>query len=81
MMDAILNQRARSTLLPPDMATAILDGNKPTLDEIVTALVIGAMDCQATVVADTRSTLNEKRIARACATIAFLTALANTFQK
>jgi hypothetical protein len=81
MKDTILERLARSTLLPGDMAAAILAGDAPPLKDILDALLIGSLDCQATVVADTRSTLNEKRIGRACGIIAFLTAIANTNER
>lgn len=72
----IIDQLAHTTLLPETMATAILTGDKPPIEEIVTALVIGAMDCETVVRSDSTSTWNERRIARAILAVAFLTALA-----
>lgn len=76
MTNTILEQLSRSTLLPSSMSAAILAGNAPPLEEIVNALVIHALDCEATVAGDSASSMNERRIARACATVAFLAALA-----
>jgi hypothetical protein len=76
--NSILDQLARTTLLPGEMAAAILAGDVPPMKEIVDALLIGSLDCHATVVGDSGSTMNERRIARACATAAFLSALATT---
>jgi len=71
----ILDKLARSTLLPEDLSEEILAGAEPPLEKIVMALVIGSLDCHGTLVADERATMNEKRIARAVATVAFLVAL------
>jgi hypothetical protein len=76
-MKRILDQLARnSTLLPDDLAAAILAGNTPPIDELVMALVIGAMDAHAVVVGDPESSWNEKRLARMALAVAFLSALA-----
>jgi hypothetical protein len=76
-MNALLNQLARSGLLfDDDMVAAIFAGNVPSLENVVTDLVIGVMDCEAVVGGDTKSTWNEKRIARQCLAVAFLTAIA-----
>lgn len=75
MMDAILNQLARSTLLPKEMAASILAGSAPPLEDVVNALLVGALDAEAVIRADTRSTWNEKRIARQALIVAFLSAL------
>jgi len=56
-MNNILGQLAYNTgLLPDDTATAILAGDMPPIEEIVMALVTGAMDAQAVVVGDPQST-------------------------
>jgi hypothetical protein len=76
-MKEILIQLARnSTLLPGDQATAIFAGSTPPIEDIVMALVIGSLDCEATVRNDPASTWNERRIARQCLAVAFLSALA-----
>jgi hypothetical protein len=76
-MSAILDQLARNTgLLPEDVAAAILAGNPPPLEEIVMALVIGAMDAHAVIVNDQQSSWNEKRQARMALAVAFLAAMA-----
>ena len=76
-MNNILVQAARnSTLLPEDLSAAILAGNTPPVEEIVMALVIGAMDAHAVVVGDPKSSWNEKRLARMTLAVAFLAAMA-----
>jgi hypothetical protein len=57
------------------VATAILKGAPPPLEEIVTALLIGAMDAEAVVSGDSGSTWNERRIARQILVVAFLSAI------
>lgn len=76
-MKRILDQLARSGLLfDDDMVATISAGKTPPLEEIALALVIGAMDAEAVVRGDPKSSWNEKRIARQCLTIAFLSAIA-----
>lgn len=75
-MNNILDQLARSGLLLDDLAKPILAGNTPPLEEIVMALVIGAMDAHAVTVGDPQSTWNEKRLARMALAVAFLSAMA-----
>jgi hypothetical protein len=76
-MRRILEQLARSGLLfDDDMVAGIFAGNIPPLEEIVLMLLIGAMDAEAFVRADARSTWNEKRLARQCLAVAFLSAIA-----
>ena len=76
-MNNILDQLAYNTgLLPDDLATAILAGDMPPVKEILMALVIGAMDAQAVIVGDPKSSWNEKRLARMALAVAFLSAMA-----
>jgi hypothetical protein len=75
-MKRILDQLARSGLLLPDDSAAILAGNTPPVEEIVMALVIGAMDAHAVIVGDPESSWNEKRLARMALAVAFLSAMA-----
>jgi hypothetical protein len=75
-MNNILVQAAHSTLLPENLSATILAGNTPPLEEIVMALVIGAMDAHAVVVGDPKSSWNEKRLARMTLAVAFLAAMA-----
>ena len=76
-MKCILDQLARSGLLwDRDTVSAIFAGKVPPMEDIALALVIGAMDAEALVRRDPTSTWNEKRIARACLAITFLTAMA-----
>ena len=81
-MNIIFDQLARSGLLfDDDMVASILGGNLPPLEKIILELVISCMDAEATVRNDVISTWNEKRIARACLAIGFLTAIACTTTK
>ena len=76
-MNNILDQLARNTgLLPDELATAILAGDVPPVEEVAMALVIGAMDAQAVVVGSAESSWNEKRLARMALAVAFLSAMA-----
>ena len=75
-MNNLLDQLARSGLLPDDLAKPILAGNTPPLEEIVMALVIGGMDAHAVMTGDPLSTWNEKRLARMALAVAFLGAMA-----
>jgi hypothetical protein len=76
-MNRILDQLARSGLLvDDDMVSAIFSGNAPPLEEIVLALVIGGLDCDALLRADATSTVNQRRLARSCLIISFLGAIA-----
>jgi hypothetical protein len=78
-MKRILDQLARSGLLVDDeMVAAIFVGNIPPLEEIVLALVIGALDAEAVVRGDPTSTWNHRRIARQGLALAFLAAIACT---
>ena len=75
-MNNLLRQLGHSTLLPDDLAKPILAGNTPPVEDIVMALVIGAMDAHAVVVVDPKSSWNEKRLARMALAITFLSAMA-----
>jgi hypothetical protein len=72
----VYDQLARPSLLPESMSETILAGLPPAGDAVM-ALVVGSIDYAATVEGDPTSTMNERRIARACLSIAFLTALAS----
>ena len=74
-MNNILDQLAYNTgLLSDDLATAILAGNTPPVEEIVRAVLIGCMD--AYYVLDRDTSLNERCIARMTLAVAFLSAMA-----
>ena len=76
-MKHILDQLARNSILLPDhLAKPILAGDTPPVEEIVMALLIGAMDAHAVVVNDAASSWNEKRLARMALAVAFLAAMA-----
>ena len=76
-MKSILDQLARSGLLFDDeMIAAILSGNSPSMEDVILDVILGVMDCEAVVKGDPKSTWNEKRIARQCLAIAFLSAIA-----
>jgi hypothetical protein len=76
MKNEIYGQLARTGLLSDEMEAVILSGDAPPLEKIVLELMIGAMDAEAVVRGDPKSTWNEKRIARQCLAIAFLSAVA-----
>ena len=77
MKNEILEQMARNTqLLPEDLSAAILGGNTPPVEEIVMALVIGAMDAHFVLAGDENSSSNERRLSRMALAVAFLAALA-----
>jgi hypothetical protein len=72
----LLVQLAHSTLLPDDLAKPILAGDTPPVENIVKAVVIGAMDAHAVVVGDPQSSWDAKREARMALAVAFLAAMA-----
>jgi hypothetical protein len=78
MNNDVLKQLAHTNLLSPSMSTAILAGNTPPLAEIINSLVTAAWDAEAMTSCDPKSTWNERRIARACLSVAFLTAISCT---
>jgi phosphohistidine phosphatase SixA len=71
----IYGQLARTNLLPDDVAAAMLAGHEPSLEEIIMPLLIGALDCEAVISCDPKSTWNERRLARQCLILAFLLAI------
>jgi hypothetical protein len=75
-MKRLLQQLAHSTLLPDDLAKPILAGTKPPTEEIVLAVIIGAIDAHAVIVGSPESSWNEKGMARLALAGAFLAALA-----
>ena|ERR1035438_40208 len=75
-MTNIYNQLARSGLLLSDLSNRILSGKPPCIEEIVMALVIGSMDCDALTKSGDSDDWNIRRISRQLLTIAFLSALA-----
>jgi hypothetical protein len=72
----LLVQLAHSTLLPDDLAKPILAGDTPPVENIVMAVVIGAMDAHAVVVGDPQSSWNDRRIARLMLAATSLSAMA-----
>jgi hypothetical protein len=73
--DQIYDQLARTGLLPEGLSAAILAGDTPPLEDIVLNMLICSMDCHAMTECDVKSTWTERRIARQCLVIAFLTAI------
>ena len=71
----IFGQMARTNLLPESQSAEILAGNVPPLEGILMPLLIGAMDCEAMIGCDSKSTWNERRLARQCLILAFLLAI------
>jgi len=81
-MKRILDQLARSGLLWDDrMVAAIFAGNPPPIEDIVLAVVLGVMDAEIMVRNDATSTWNERRIARQCLAVAFLSAIASANER
>jgi hypothetical protein len=81
-MKNILDQLARTGLLWDDeMVAGIFAGNMPPMEEIVLMLVIGATDAEAYIRTDPKSSLNDKRNARAFLAIVFLAAISCTKQQ
>jgi phosphohistidine phosphatase SixA len=76
MKNDIYAQLAHSSLLPDDMAAAILAGHTPPVEELVMALVIAGRDVHAVVAGSGESSWNEKRLARMVLAVAFLSAMA-----
>jgi hypothetical protein len=75
MRNQIYDQLARTTLLPAEQSSVILSGKPPALEEIITSLLIGALDCEAMIGCDPKSTWNERRSGRLCLILAFLMAI------
>ena len=76
-MKNLLKQLAlNSTLLPEDLAAAILTGNMPPTEEIVMALVVGGIDALAVTMNDPKLSWSEKRLARIALAAVFLAAMA-----
>jgi hypothetical protein len=75
LKNEIYGQLARTNLLPESQSAEILAGNVLPLEDIVMPLLIGAMDCEAVIACDSKSTWNERRLARQCLIIAFLVAI------
>jgi hypothetical protein len=76
-MKELLQQLAlNSTLLPEDMAAAIVAGDTPPNEEIVLAVIIGCMDAHAVVVGDPQSSKQERCIAHSVLAASFLSAMA-----
>lgn len=71
----ILDQLARSTLLPSSMSSSILAGEEPPIEDIVMTLIYGSIDCEAMTRNDPKASWIDRRIARQVLTIAFLSAL------
>ena len=75
MRNEIYGQLARTNLLPASQSSEMLAGNVPPLEDIIMPLLIGAMDCEAMIGCDPKSTWNERRVARQCLILAFLVAI------
>jgi hypothetical protein len=77
-MKKIFDQLARSGLLCDDMEAAIFAGDPPSMEKIVAEVLDNVVLSEAVIRGDPQSTLNEKRIARQCLAIGFLSAIAGT---
>ena len=74
-MKHILNQLARTGLLPDDLAKPILAGNTPPLEEIVLLLVITGMDAYFVTINDPMTSKRERCIAHLGLVAAVLSAM------
>ena len=74
-MNEILGQLARTNLLPADVATAILAGDAPPLEEVLMAILIAVQDAHAVTLNHQNSSPGERRIARMVLAVAFLSAM------
>jgi hypothetical protein len=81
MMGVVMNRLGRSGLLSNDTEEAIFTDAGISLRTIVDELLVGVLDCEATVRNDATATWNERRMVRACAAIAFLSALATAQER
>ena len=81
MLGVVMNRLGRSGLLSNETAEAIFTDAGIPLRIVVDELLVGVLDCEATVRNEAASTWNERRIVRACAAIAFLSALATAQER
>jgi hypothetical protein len=75
-MNSVLDQLARTRLLPTELAGKILFGKVPPTSEVTLHLVIAAMDAHAMTEGDPKSSWTERRISRQNLGISFLVAIA-----
>lgn len=73
----LLDQLARSTLLPTAMSDDILAGKTVDRDGVIMALIYGSLDCEAMTAGDSTATWIDRRLARQTLTIAFLMVVAD----
>jgi hypothetical protein len=71
----ILDQLARSGLLPKSESTAILSGNNPSLSALIPHLLIGSVDANALTACDQTATWTQLRISRQLLGLTFIAAL------
>ena len=71
----IYGQLARTNLLPESQSSELLAGKVLPLKDIIMPLLVGTMDCEAMIGCDSKSTWNERRLARQCLILAFLLAI------
>lgn len=74
-MNYILDQLARTNLLPKAESTAILAGRSPSVLDLIPHLVIGSMDAEALTSGDKTATWTQRRNARQLLGLTFMTAL------
>jgi hypothetical protein len=74
-MTFILDQLARTGLLPDSTSTAILGGKHPPLSDLIPPLVILSMDAEAVTAGDKTATWNQRRLSRQILGLTFLTAI------
>ena len=74
-MNNIMDQAARSELLSSEMSKAILAGDDKQLLEVLSELVMACSDAHALLIADSSTTMNERRLSRQLLAVAFMVAL------
>jgi hypothetical protein len=74
-MRFVLDQLARTKLLPDSISAAILAGKNPSLADLLPHLVIGAWDADAMTAGDKSATWTERRLSRQLLGLTFLVAL------
>lgn len=75
-MKNIIDQLARTALLPDGMSATILAGKTPPIEDVLMHVLIAVQDAHAVLVADPRSTQSEKRLGRMALAVAFLAGMA-----
>jgi hypothetical protein len=75
-MNSVLDQLARTGLLPTELSEEIRAGKMPPRSEVTLHLLIAAMDAHAMTDGDPNSSWTERRISRQNLGLSFLVAIA-----